>query len=640
MLNQKQQEFVDCKTKKICLDGVPGSGKSHTLVAKLVSYVDMGIHPKRMMVCCFTNKATESIRNRLLNKLSEKNMFYEPADLWIGTIHSICYRIIREYIDYLPGYRQGVSIVSWNKQLKIAEEIMELVRLRGKPPQVLLHEISFTKNDQEDIYNSIHFSKIQFRDAYMLYNERLKAQNLLDLDDLLLQCYELVKIPYVLKSLQNNFDCVLVDEFQDVNWVQYKIFKILASKDDMHYVVFGDARQAIYEWRGARPKYLVNFEKDIPNSERLFLELNYRCPPKVIDLSEAIIKNIEDTSTKVHKAVKTDVIDIPYDVYVDNTVEGINIIGRILELDTDLNECAILYRSQRQSRIFEEVCRANNIPYIVVGAFPFYQRREIKDCLAFIKLLIGERNDNDILEVINTPYRGIGEKTIEKLLAFKKPLWEVITNIESTNLPANIKRNITSFRHIIKKYTIKDKTKFTQIRDNVYQLLDETMYIETEFGKESTEQQNERRGNIYELFGAIDNHMAEGHTIYSFYDFIMDFNSKQEDNNGVRIMTMHASKGLEFDNVFVAGFCDKHFIKNNYDEEVRLLFVAVTRTKGHLYLSGFGDDAIPSFILRRCADLITVRDHRDSKELVFYGNKKELDLLCLGNITNVARLEA
>lgn len=891
MLNQKQQEFVDCKTKKICLDGVPGSGKSHTLVAKLVSYVDMGIHPQRMMVCCFTNKATDSIRNRLLNKLAEKNMFYEPKDLWIGTIHSICYRIIREYIDYLKGYRQGVAIISWQKQLKIAEEILQLVRLHGVTPNGLLGQISFTKNDQEDIYNSKHFVKIQFRDAYMLYNERLKAQNLLDLDDLLLQCYELLKVPYVLKSLQNNFDCILVDEFQDVNWVQYKIFKTLADREDMHYVVFGDARQClikgtqintvngninieniklgdkvicskghgiisaegivenifkkkiqgqiftiktksgktisgtgehiiftkleptynhlhydypffyagahisgnikrkrlnityfsgeprgnstgdhrmsinssdeklknllkehkfnvrkgkrntwrievsrnqydsivnvsdsilsldndivlnerirllktdafdftplshiqpnmivaiyyngelledivesvskedyngyvydiniahfrhyfangicvhncIYEWRGARPQYLVDFDKNVKDSERLFLELNYRCPPKVIDLSEEIIKNIEVNTTKVHKAVKTNVIDIPYDIYTDEVIEAINIIGRIIDLNTDLTECAILHRKQRQSRIFEEICRNFNIPYVVVGAYPFYQRKEVKDCLSFIKLLIGDRNDNDIINVINTPYRGIGEKTIEKLLAFKKPLWDVISNIESTNLPMNIKRTITSFKYMVTRLTVNNKKDFVEIRDKLYQLLDETMYIETEFARESEENQNERRGNVYELLNAIDNHMAEGHSIYEFYDFIMDFNSKQEDNNGIRIMTMHASKGLEFNNIFVAGFCDEHFIKGNYEEEIRLLYVAVTRTKEHLYLSGFGEDDIPSFVLKKCKHLITIKDHRDVSNKAIYGKTKELDLFSFRNIADVSRLEA
>lgn len=640
MLNQKQQEFVDCKTKKICLDGVPGSGKSHTLVAKLVSYVDMGIHPQRMMVCCFTNKATDSIRNRLLNKLAGKNMFYEPRDLWIGTIHSICYRIIREYIDYLKGYKEGVAIISWQKQLKIAEEILQLVRLHGVTPNGLLGQISFTKNDQEDIYNSKHFVKIQFRDAYMLYNERLKAQNLLDLDDLLLQCYELLKVPYVLKSLQNNFDCILVDEFQDVNWVQYKIFKTLADREDMHYVVFGDARQAIYEWRGARPQYLVDFDKDVKDSERLFLELNYRCPPKVIDLSEEIIKNIEVSTTKVHKAVKTNVIDIPYDIYTDEVIEAINVIGRIIDLNTDLTECAILHRKQRQSRIFEEICRNFNIPYVVVGAYPFYQRKEVKDCLSFIKLLIGDRNDNDIINVINTPYRGIGERTIEKLLAFKKPLWDVISNIESTNLPMNIKRTITSFKYMITRLTVNNKKEFVEIRDKLYQLLDETMYIETEFARESEENQNERRGNVYELLNAIDNHMAEGHSIYEFYDFIMDFNSKQEDNQGVRIMTMHASKGLEFNNIFVAGFCDEHFIKGNYDEEIRLLYVAVTRTKEHLYLSGFGENDIPSFVLKKCKHLITIKDHRDVSNKAIYGKTKELDLFSFRNISDVPRLES
>lgn len=1000
MLNQKQQEFVDCKTKKICLDGVPGSGKSHTLVAKLVSYVDMGIHPQRMMVCCFTNKATDSIRNRLLNKLAEKNMFYEPRDLWIGTIHSICYRIIREYIDYLKGYKEGVAIISWQKQLKIAEEILQLVRLHGVTPNGLLGQISFTKNDQEDIYNSKHFVKIQFRDAYMLYNERLKAQNLLDLDDLLLQCYELLKVPYVLKSLQNNFDCILVDEFQDVNWVQYKIFKTLADREDMHYVVFGDARQClikgtqintvngninieniklgdkvicskghgiisaegivenifkkkfqgqiftiktksgktisgtgehivftkleptynhyyvylmykkgmgyrigltrgfrvdetkyvngvkvrnrqeggdriwiikicnsfdeakyyesyfsyyygipmspfhtkgrsmkmcqnslnklfndidtttrankimedlhihydypffyagahisgnikrkrlnityfsgeprgnstgdhrmsinssdeklknllkehkfnvrkgkrntwrievsrnqydsivnvsdsilsldndivlnerirllktdafdftplshiqpnmivaiyyngelledivesvskedyngyvydiniahfrhyfangicvhncIYEWRGARPQYLIDFDKNVKDSERLFLELNYRCPPKVIDLSEEIIKNIEVNTTKVHKAVKTNVIDIPYDIYTDEVIEAINIIGRIIDLNTDLTECAILHRKQRQSRVFEEICRNFNIPYVVVGAYPFYQRKEVKDCLSFIKLLIGDRNDNDIINVINTPYRGIGEKTIEKLLAFKKPLWDVISNIESTNLPMNIKRTITSFKYMVTRLTVNNKKDFVEIRDKLYQLLDETMYIETEFARESEENQNERRGNVYELLNAIDNHMAEGHSIYEFYDFIMDFNSKQEDNNGIRIMTMHASKGLEFNNIFVAGFCDEHFIKGNYDEEIRLLYVAVTRTKEHLYLSGFGEGDIPSFVLKKCKHLITIKDHRDVSNKAIYGKTKELDLFSFRNIADVPRLEA
>ena len=632
---------VDSPTHLFLLDHCIPTHNTTTLISKLLNYIDRGIKPHRIMVCCFTNKATAEIKARLFKKLNEKEIIYNEDSMWVGTIHGMCLKIIREYISYLPGYTKYFSIADDVKKERIANELIDILCINGFKAGNLINWVSYTKNANEFPENTKYFKEFKwFRQFYEKYNYQLKVSNSMDFDDILLNARILLQHPTVRKSIQKDFDVIMVDEFQDVNWVQYDIFKSLVDDNDCDYVVVGDDDQSIYAFRGSNIGYILNFDNDFSNSELHFLSRNYRCPRNIVKLGELIVKESLNRKEKILTSEITESEIIPYDLYAKDFIEAMNIVGRVQvlvkERNVNPNDIAVLYRTQRQSRSLEEYFITNLIPYQVLGGFSFYNRQEIKDVLAILHLMVGDYHEDYILRVINVPPRGIGPKTIRDLKNVKLPLWEVLEKCSHLKLSDKVKIGLLTFVKIIKQYSVKDTRDYKDIRSNLNHILEKFDYFNQVYKKDDPETAENRVGNVSELMDAMEVFMSKvkGRTIFDFFDYIITFMNSKEEKDGVKLMTLHGSKGLEFDHVFIAGV-QKDVIphKNceDIDEERRLFYVGITRAKKQLYLSSNSDEdvyeSVPCPFLedKECQKELHIMDHRPDyfdtyKARCYYGN--------------------
>ena len=462
----------------------------------------------------------------------------------------------------------------------------------------------------------------------------------MDFDDILLNARILLQHPVVRKSIQKDFDVIMVDEFQDVNWVQYEIFKSLVDDNDCDYVVVGDDDQSIYAFRGSNIGYILNFDNDFSNSELHFLSRNYRCPRNIVKLGELVVKESLNRKEKILTSEITESEIIPYDLYAKDFIEAMNIVGRVQvlvkEKNVNPNDIAVLYRTQRQSRSLEEYFITNLIPYQVLGGFSFYNRQEIKDVLAILHLMVGDYHEDYILRVINVPPRGIGPKTIRDLKNVKLPLWEVLEKCSHLKLSDKVKIGLLTFVKIIKQFSVKDTRDYKDIRSSLNHILEKFDYFNQVYKKDDPETVENRVGNVSELMDAMEVFMSKvsGRTIFDFFDYIITFMNSKEEKDGVKLMTLHGSKGLEFDHVFIAGV-QKDVIphKNceDIDEERRLFYVGITRAKKQLYLSSNSDDDIyesvpcPFLEDKECQKELHIMDHRPDyfdtyKARCYYGN--------------------
>lgn len=594
-----------------------GSGKTRVLTYKIAYLLKQGISPYNILALTFTNKAAREMKSRIAAIVDEDI----AHRLWMGTFHSIFSRILRREADKF-GYRSDFTIYDAQDSQNLIKSIIKEKELDDKiyKPSTVQARISQAKNalitpeiyaqDMELIANDRFFGRDRIQEIYAVYWNRCRASGVLDFDDLLLYTYLLFKENTdVLNRYRNQFRFVLVDEYQDTNSVQHEIVGQLAAEHHRVCVV-GDDAQSIYSFRGANIGNILNFQKTYPESKLFKLEQNYRSTKNIVDAANSLIKNNKEQIPKtVFSENETGEKIRVISAYSDYE-EGYNVASRIAEMrmlrQFDYQDFAILYRTNAQSRIFEEALRKINIPYRIYGGLSFYQRKEVKDVIAYMRLVTNPNDEEAFKRIINYPARGIGDTTVGKIIAAANlhnvSLWTILTHplIYNLNVNAGTAGKLENFRLLIEQF-INDN-----LTQNAHELGREIIRktgLITELYNDKTPEGLSRVQNIEELgnslYTFVTSRLEEGRTDLKLGDFLAEISlltdqdtDKDEQFNRVTMMTIHSAKGLEFKNVFVVGLEESLFpserSKNSpkeIEEERRLFYVAITRAKENVVLT-------------------------------------------------------
>lgn len=675
-LNAAQRQSVEYTDGPLMVIAGAGSGKTRVLTYKIAYLIQKSWMPYNILALTFTNKAAGEMKERIAQLVNP----YNARQVWMGTFHSVFAKILRREADYI-GYSPTFTIYNTEDSKKIITDIIRRMKLDEKnayKPNIILSRISELKNNlispskyemlpnilAEDQYKKREY----FIDVYRSYQKQLYKNSAMDFDDLLYYTNVLFRdFPDVLSKYQNLFQYILVDEFQDTNFSQYLAVKQL-SKNHQNVCVVGDDAQSIYSFRGADINNIVtNFRKDFPTHTLFKLEENYRSTQQIVEVSNAIIKKNKN--------------QIPKNVYTNNPKgepvflfactdenhEAQSIAKEILNLKNtgiDYSDVAILYRTNAQSRVFEDVFRKLNIPYKIYGGMSFYQRKEIKDVLAYFRVIINPKDEEALLRIINFPARGLGDTTLEKMSNYaydnQISLFELMQNVKilQTNLNINNRQlsvienfisNIIGFRNVL------FETDVVTLANEILNFSGILKHYETNLDEEN----KERILNIKELMNAIgqfsktertvseesaidsENNLPEFRTLEEFMREVSLLTTQDERNEAntlpkVVLMTIHLSKGLEFPYVFVAGMEEGLFpssrtmmYESEIEEERRLFYVAITRAKKRVHLSlaqkrfinGRSSYSSPSrFINELPQEYINIKSSVDNRRQ-FYSNE-------------------
>ena len=588
-LNEKQLEAVKNSEGPLLVLAGAGSGKTKVLTTRVAYLInECGIAPFNILAITFTNKAAKEMKDRIYNMLG--SIAY---DIQISTFHSLGVLFVRENYDLL-GYSKNFTIIDSDDSLTIIKKIIKDLGYDPKyyNPKMIRNMISSAKNellsptDYERFANTEE-ARVAY-EVYLKYQNKLMASNSLDFDDLLMKPIELLrKNPEVLKSYQERFQYILIDEYQDTNEAQYILSKMLAAKHK-NICVVGDNDQSIYSFRGSNYKNILNFERDYKDAKVIMLEENYRSTKNILNVANSVIKNNKERKDKNLWTNNPDGDKVVYHTALNEKDEAsyvINEIKKLVSNGEELSNMAVLYRTNAQSRTVEEAFLANNIPYKVVGSFYFYNRKEIKDLISYLRIIYNHNDDVSLLRVINVPKRGIGTKTIENLTfeanLYNKSIYDTITSgkeLEFKNIIEDIVANMANLS-------------LTELIDYI---LDKTG-IKKELESENSVDAEIRLENLEE-FKSITKNFEEAYGLASLEDFlaeislVADIEEHKDNPNTVTLMTIHSAKGLEFDYVFVVGLEEGIFPHNNsifegnIEEERRLCYVAITRASKKLWL--------------------------------------------------------
>ena len=618
-LNPAQKEVVTTVDGQLLVLAGAGSGKTRALTKRIAHMIkNMGISPWSILAVTFTNKAANEMKKRISSilqgdKVQEiENIFgvdiMKKVDLpMVGTFHSICVRILRKEIHNLD-YENAFVIYDAADQLILMKKIMKRLMIDPKKinPKAVLHHISMAKNqligpDEYKNYVSDHFAG-KVADIFPIYQNELKQANALDFDDLIMQTVILFQnFPNILNAYQEKFRYISVDEYQDTNKAQYVLVNLLASKY-RNLCVIGDVDQSIYSWRGATISNILDFEKDYPEAKILKLEENYRSTQIILDASNLIIeKNSERKDKKLWTS--RDGGEKIRRWLADNErheaqMVAEEILSSLREYEyRDYSKYTILYRTNAQSRVFEEVFMRYGIPYKIVGGIRFYERKEIKDVLAYLRLIQNPHDTVSLLRVINNPSRKIGAKTLEILQNFSARHHISLFNAmllanEITELPASKQKTFENFVKLIKdlQYLNEQYPASAMIK----YVLDMTGYKKMlNDGSIEGEARLENVGELVNVSKKYDK-LEPGLSLNVFLEevsLIADIDNMDDKDNSVTLMTIHSAKGLEFPNVFIVGLEEGVFPHNRsmfnpqeLEEERRLMYVAMTRAEDNLYL--------------------------------------------------------
>ncbi len=614
-LNKAQKEAVENTDGPSLVIAGAGSGKTRVLTYRIAHLIEKGTQPSKILALTFTNKAASEMKDRINSLLGSDVGKY----LWMGTFHSIFARILRYESDKL-GYPSDFTIYDTLDTKSLLKSIIKELKLDDKTYKVgeVLGRISAAKNNLITPQAYYSNEKVRQRDQlnrkpmlaeiFKLYASRCRRAGAMDFDDLLLNTNILFRdFPDILKKYQQRFDYILVDEYQDTNYSQYLIINKLGSQHK-NICVVGDDAQSIYSFRGAMIENILNFRKDYPGSRLFKLEQNYRSTQLIVNAANTIIdKNKEQIHktvfSKNEKGNPIQVIKALTDVEEGFIVSN-SIFDTMLSEQAKYSDFGILYRTNAQSRIFEEALRKRNIPYKVYGSISFYQRKEIKDMLAYLRLLVNPKDDEALKRIINYPARGIGKTTMDKLeeLSGKKDIsiWELIVHIKEYNnillLNNGTLNKLNKFIQFIMSYQQRTaKEDAYQVAQN---LASESGILKDLYNGNTPEERSKFE-NLEELLNAIRdfvdaareegqevtiNHYLENVSLLTDTD-----NEKEEDRNKVSIMTVHSAKGLEFKYVYIAGAEEELFPSHmaiqspkDLEEERRLFYVAVTRAMEQL----------------------------------------------------------
>ncbi|TDQ34162.1 DNA helicase PcrA [Aureibacillus halotolerans] len=606
-LNDKQREAVLYTDGPLLIMAGAGSGKTRVLTHRMAYLMsEKKVAPWNILAITFTNKAAREMKDRVqqITGLGE--------DLWISTFHSMCVRILRRDIERV-GYNRSFSILDSSDQLSVIKQICKELNMDTKrfEPRALLGAISSAKNE---LKNAAAFEALvggyyekMVADVYTQYERRLKKNQSLDFDDLIMVTIRLFReVPEVLEFYQKKFRYIHVDEYQDTNHAQYTLVNLLAAASRQLCVV-GDSDQSIYKWRGADIANILSFEKDYPEASVIMLEQNYRSTESILNAANGVITQ---NSNRKPKELWTDNKGgAPITYYRADTErdEAQYVIGKMKEFvqsgKWSYRDMAVLYRTNAQSRTMEETLVKSNVNYAMVGGTKFYDRKEIKDLLAYLRLIANPDDDISLARIVNVPKRGIGATTMDKVAAYglhhDLSLFQALKEVEEVGLSARFTKTLQNFSKLMSQWT--QQQEFLSVTEIIEEVLDKTGYREM-LKNENTIESQSRLENIEEFLTVSKQfeQRSEDKTLLAFLTdlaLVADINQLEEDDDGkpqdaVTLMTLHSAKGLEFPIVFLIGLEEGVFPhsrslmeEDEMEEERRLCYVGITRAEKNLFMT-------------------------------------------------------
>lgn len=607
LLNEQQRDAVMHTEGPLLVLAGAGSGKTRVLTCRIARLIEeCGVNPWNILAITFTNKAAGEMRERV-----DRLVGFGSESIWVSTFHSACVRILHRYIDRI-GYDNRFTIYDTEDQKTVMKNVCG--RLQTDPKlfkeQKLLSIISHAKNEYKlpeecklDAKGDFWMEKAA--EVYGEYQEELKKNNALDFDDLLMKTVELFQsCPDVLEYYQDRFRYIMVDEYQDTNTVQFKFLSLLAGKYE-NLCVVGDDDQSIYKFRGANIENILNFEKVFPKARTIKLEQNYRSTQNILDAANGVISHNKGRKEKVLWTENGQGKPIVCRQFQTGYEEAEYITGEIRKKMADGEErykdFAVLYRTNAQSRLFEEKFLMANIPYKIVGGVNFYSRREIKDVLAYLKTIDNGKDDLAVRRIINTPKRGIGTVTLNKVQSYAEArgmsFFEALEEVDAISGIGKAALKIQPFVHLI--HACRLKLSDISVKGLIEEILDQTGYVQS-LKDEGTDEAEARLGNIDELLSkaAAYEEQAEEPDLRGFLEevaLVADIDSLEDSDNRVLLMTLHSAKGLEFPYVYMAGMEDGIFPSymsiaaedsvKEIEEERRLCYVGITRAMKELTMT-------------------------------------------------------
>lgn len=600
-LNDKQKEALLATKGPLLILAGAGSGKTKVVTSKIAYLIEeLQVPSWKILAITFTNKAANEMRDRVSKLIDE-----DISSMWIGTFHSICVRILRKNIDKI-GYSSSFTIYDRDDQITVVKEAIGDLGLDRDiyKPRSLVNDISNIKSEglspKEYIdLNKTNFFKENLGKIYEIYEKKLVSNNALDFDDLLIKAVDILRdYEDVRDFYRNKFEYIFVDEYQDTNKIQYEFIKLVAGNEP-NLTVVGDNDQSIYKWRGADINNILNFHKDFPGAKIVKLEQNYRSTQKILEVANKVIEN---NRTRIEKNLWTSRNEgkpVVYREFPHSNEEEYGVINKIIGLHykgEEFKDMAILYRTNAQSRGFEEALVRESIPYKIVGGLKFYDRMEVKDILAYLRAINNTDDNVSLSRIINRPKRGIGDTSLADLLDYADKngisLYDLVTNIDKfEDLNIRARKNVRDFGSILK--ILKDRSEKLSIGKLFEEVLYESGYVE-DLKSQNTIEAKTRLENIEELHSNIMEYDREGVELTEYLNTLSLLSDvdKTSEESGVNLMTMHAAKGLEFSTVFLVGFEEGLFpssrsieSEDEVEEERRLCYVGVTRACNNLFIS-------------------------------------------------------
>ncbi len=610
-LNSRQREAVDHLLGPVLILAGAGSGKTRALTHRAAEIIEQGLASAPEILCVtFTNKAAKEMEERIYKLLYEANVPVRER-LWIGTFHNFGVRVLRSYAEALE-YKANFTIYDAADQLSHAKKVAQALQLNEKltPAKTFVHRVSSAKMmgwTPDDVRkNNVYRWDEKTLDFYALYQEMLKRANAFDFDDLLMKTYELFQLyPDILGLYQTRFKFVMVDEYQDTNHIQYRLVRQLSGSHH-NLCVVGDEDQSIYSWRGADISNILNFEKDFPNAKIIKLEENYRSSGNIVLAASSVIAN--NSQRKDKTLFTSNPAGLPLIIREESSdLDEARYVGRRLKQyldqgDISCADLAIFYRTNAQSRLIEDQLRTLSIPYKIVGGVRFYDRMEVKDVISYMKFVYNPADDVALKRIINTPTRGIGKTTVERLedLAREKKLSLLATAklaVDTREFNPGTTGKLRKFLDLIQK--LSEKAVELPVLGFYQDLLEDTEYL-VSLRHEGSEESLSRIDNLEELANAIAQFQKERGDeadLSSFLEemaLVSDLDSMKENQQTVTLMTLHLSKGLEYPYVFIVGLEENLFPsarqgsaldEAEIEEERRLAYVGITRAKVQLTMT-------------------------------------------------------
>ncbi|OLN29810.1 DNA helicase PcrA [Desulfosporosinus metallidurans] len=618
-LNPVQREAAEHKEGPLLILAGAGSGKTRVLTYRIAHLIAQGIEPSEILAITFTNKAAKEMRERVATLLGS-----EGYGLWVTTFHSACVRILRREIDNLPGYTKNFVIYDTGDQQSLLKACLKEYNYDEKkfPVRSVAAVISDAKNKLQDpeefSYKASSYFEQKIVDIYRSYQKRLKSNNALDFDDIIMLTVQLFQqSDHVYRYYQDKFRYIMVDEYQDTNHAQYMLIKLLAS-EYRNLCVVGDDDQSVYGWRGADIQNILDFERDYPEAKVIKLEQNYRSTQKILNAANAVVRNNESRKEKSLWTENSEGQSVVCYVGSDERDEAGYVVERIQRLHElegrPFNDFAILYRTNAQSRALEERLMKAATPYRVFSGLKFYQRLEIKDILAYLRVLYNPADQVSFARVLNVPKRGLGDSTLQKILEYADeqgmPVLDAILEAEYIpELSTRAKKPLIGFAQTM--HGLVNFAREASVSDLVEEILNKTGY-KAILGAENTPEAETRLENLLEFLSvtaeydakaaqAAQNALNDGSEEEEFVpglsgfleqvSLVADIDELDQAEEAVALMTMHSAKGLEFPVVFVVGMEDGIFPSSRslmeptvLEEERRLCYVAITRAREKLYL--------------------------------------------------------